>query len=70
MKKNLAFILILAFTVACSNEQTESTAPEETPQVEIEALENSIEKVDEAVQASEQEMKKNQDEIDALLNDI
>lgn len=70
MTKYLPFIFFGLFFIACSNGQPEHTTPTEVPPAEVEAIEQSIDQVDESLQESEKEMKKNQDEIDSLLKNI
>lgn len=70
MKKYLLIIPIAGLMFACSGNSNNSDQNPEESQMQIEAVEESTQNLDETIESSEDEMIENQAEIDSLLNDI
>ncbi len=70
MKKIILLIPIIGLIIACSSETEQTEESLDVIQKQTEAIEESTQKLDEIIISSDAEMKKTQNEIDTLLNNI
>ncbi|WP_299397599.1 hypothetical protein [uncultured Gelidibacter sp.] len=70
MKKIFYLLPILGLMMACNEEKKQPPQAVEVDKEQTEALEKSIENLDELMESTEFEMERNQAEIDSLLNTL
>ncbi len=71
MEKYIVILLMAGFIFACSKETDQADLPavvDET--VELEDVEQSVERLEEELRSSEEEMEATQNEVDELLDGI
>jgi peptidoglycan hydrolase CwlO-like protein len=70
MKKIILLAPFIGLMIACSGGEKPSEEAMDPLQAQTEAIEASTQELNDSIQASDAEMKKTQQEIDSLLNDI